>query len=160
MTVMIQRATRADRDALVSLERQLFPSDAWSPDVFGDELSHPDSFYLVARRHEESDPIAYGGLRAPHLPGGQGDIQTLAVAPDFRRQGIAREILLALLSEASSRGVSEVFLEVRADNQPARALYESEGFREIARRPGYYQPGSVDAVVMKKKLGKGGGHRE
>ncbi len=46
----------------------------------------------------------------------------------------------------------DVFLEVRADNPVAQALYESEGFIEIARRPRYYQPDDIDAIVMKLDL--------
>ena len=160
MTVVLQAATRADLRAMVALERDLFPNDAWSAELFDAELAHPDSYYLVGRADGSGDLVAYGGLRAPFFAGGQGDIQTLAVAPDYRRQGIARDLLRALLDEAGRRGVAEVFLEVRADNEPARKLYESEGFREITRRPGYYQPGFVDAVVMRKAMGQEGGHRD
>jgi ribosomal protein S18 acetylase RimI-like enzyme len=61
-------------------------------------------------------------------------------------------MLGALLREAARRGVAEVFLEVRADNPVAQALYASEGFAEIGRKPRYYQPDDVDAVVMKLDL--------
>ncbi len=54
-----------------------------------------------------------------------------------------------LLAEASRRRVREVFLEVRADNPVAQALYASEGFAELGRRPRYYQPDGVDALVMR-----------
>ncbi|WP_341872876.1 GNAT family N-acetyltransferase [Leucobacter insecticola] len=55
----------------------------------------------------------------------------------------------ALLDEAATRGVREVFLEVRADNPVAQSLYASLGFTEIGVRPRYYQPDNVDAFVMK-----------
>ena len=58
-------------------------------------------------------------------------------------------LLRALLAQAAARGVHDVFLEVRADNPVAQALYASEGFLEVGRRPRYYQPDDVDAVVMK-----------
>ena len=57
-----------------------------------------------------------------------------------------------LLDEADRRGVTQVFLEVRADNPPARGLYASLGFEEIAVRPHYYQPDDVDAVVMRLRM--------
>jgi ribosomal protein S18 acetylase RimI-like enzyme len=63
---------------------------------------------------------------------------------------VGSRLLEALLDEARSRAVTEVFLEVRADNEPAIALYRGAGFHEIHRRPGYYQPGSVDAIVMRR----------
>lgn len=160
MTVVLQAATPGDREAMLVLERDLFPHDAWSAELFDTELAHLDSYYLVGRADNSGELVAYGGLRAPFFAGGQGDIQTLAVAPDYRRRGIARDLLRALLLEAERRHVAEVFLEVRVDNEPAKFLYESEGFREIARRPGYYQPGFVDAVVMRKTMGQEGGHRD
>ena len=58
--------------------------------------------------------------------------------------------MTALLEEAEARNATRVFLEVRADNPHAIALYASLGFEEIAVRPGYYQPEGVDAVIMKK----------
>jgi ribosomal-protein-alanine N-acetyltransferase len=61
-------------------------------------------------------------------------------------------MLADLLAEAVRRGAREVFLEVRVDNDGARALYASEGFAELGRRRGYYDGGRVDAVTMRKQL--------
>jgi ribosomal-protein-alanine N-acetyltransferase len=61
-------------------------------------------------------------------------------------------MLADLLAEAVRRGAREAFLEVRVDNEPARALYRSEGFDEVGRRRGYYDGGRVDAVTMRKEL--------
>ena len=63
-----------------------------------------------------------------------------------------RTLLRALIAEAVSRGARELFLEVRADNPVAEGLYRSEGFAEIGRRPRYYQPDDVDAIVMRLDL--------
>ena len=78
--------------------------------------------------------------------------------PDDRdRRGGARtwpwtRVAPVAADEAAQRGAREVFLEVRADNPTAQALYASEGFVEVGRRPRYYQPDDVDAVVMKLDL--------
>ena len=80
------------------------------------------------------------------------DIQTIAIAEAARGAGRGRALLRALLGEARECGAREMFLEVRADNPVAEALYASEGFVEIARRPRYYQPDDIDAVVMKLDL--------
>ena len=146
MTATLRRAHSDDLDQLVALERALFGTDAWSHEVFSAELSHPDSFYLVAM--DGGHIVGYGGLRATAHHAMQGDIQTLAVVPQARRGGLGRSILQALIEEAANRGVVDLFLEVRADNPAAIALYTAEGFREISRRPGYYQPDGVDAIVM------------
>jgi len=56
------------------------------------------------------------------------------------------------VDEAAARGARQVFLEVRADNPVATALYDSAGFAAVGRRPHYYQPDDVDAVVMRLDL--------
>lgn len=146
MNETIRQATLDDLQAIDSWEQELFGSDAWPTAVIAEELAHPHSYYLVV--DDEGAVMGYAGLRAAPDAAVQGDIQTLAVAPAFRRRGIARRLLRLLLEEAAKRGVVDVFLEVRADNDAAMRLYVSEGFREISRRRGYYQPDGIDAVVM------------
>lgn len=150
MTVSIRQATSTDVASIDQWEQELFGTDAWSRAVITDELSHPDSYYLVATEGDRL--VGYAGLRAAYVEGGQGDIQTIAVVPGHRRQGLGRRLLRQLLDEATRRGVGEVFLEVRADNPGALELYLSEGFREITRRRRYYQPDDVDAVVMSRRM--------
>ena len=149
MTWMLRAATADDLPAIMALETELFPDDAWSPETMAAEVAGPHGHYLVAVT-EDGAVDGYAGLLAPR-GSGQGDIQTIAVAPRARRRGLGRTLLLALLNEARRREVAEVFLEVRADNPGARALYEGLGFEEIAVRPNYY-PGGVDAVVMRAPL--------
>jgi [ribosomal protein S18]-alanine N-acetyltransferase len=73
------------------------------------------------------------------------EILNLAVAPGFRRQGIARDLWKSLLQGFSGT----IFLEVRETNQAARNLYYSLGFEEHSRRPGYYSSPPEAAIVMK-----------
>jgi len=149
MTVSHRRATIDDAQGIAALEVALFPDDSWTLETIAAELRHPDSFYLVAHDDSDNSLVGYGGLRASATLGGQGDIQTLAVVESVRRQKVGSTLLQALLDEARERAVTEVFLDVRADNEPAITLYRGAGFHEIHRRPGYYQPGSVDAIVMR-----------
>jgi [ribosomal protein S18]-alanine N-acetyltransferase len=152
MTYVLSRAEPADLPQMIELETALFGADAWPAEVMVAEVSFPQSYYLVAKRHGEGTLAGYGGLRAALTDAAQGDIQTLAVAPEHRRSGLGRTILRALFAEAYSRGVTEMFLEVRADNTGALALYESEGFEPLDRRVGYYQPDNVDAIVMRARV--------
>lgn len=135
----------------MQLETSTFVSDAWSADSMRAELVNANTYYLVAVRADGADSAAvdgYAGLLAP--PGAkEADIQTIAVAESARRNGIGRRLVAALMKEAATRGASEIFLEVRADNPGAQALYRSFGFEEIAVRPRYYQPDDVDAIVMR-----------
>jgi ribosomal-protein-alanine acetyltransferase len=148
MSYRLSRAQLEDLPSMIALEAELFQSDAWSPELMVAEVSFPQSYYLVARPLGAESIVGYGGLRAALSHAEQGDIQTMAVAPEHRRVGLGRTLLRALLAEAYHRGVGDVFLEVRADNEGARTLYESEGFITVDRRVGYYQPDDVDALVM------------
>jgi ribosomal-protein-alanine N-acetyltransferase len=152
----LRRATPGDLDAIMALERASFPTDAWSAAMMREELSSPHSHYLVDE--EAGRLLGYAGLRAPR-GARDADIQTIAIAEAARGRGRGRVILEALLAEASARRVHDVFLEVRADNPIAQALYASEGFTEVGRRPRYYQPDDVDAVVMRLDLAGWAAHR-
>ena len=143
---MIRPATIDDLDAIMALERASFPSDAWSAAMMREELSSPHSAYYVDEQARRV--VGYAGLRAP-AGARDADVQTIAVAAEVRGTGRGRALLETLLREASDRRIGEVFLDVRADNPVAQQLYASEGFTEIARRPRYYQPDDVDAVVMR-----------
>lgn len=145
----LRRATEADVPAIMELERSTFVSDAWSERSMRSEVTGQHGYYLVAFEPEHPDRIdGYAGLLAPR-GSGEGDIQTIAVAPHARRHGLGRTLMLALIGEARARGAREVFLEVRADNPGAQTLYLALGFEEIGVRPKYYQPDGVDAIVMR-----------
>lgn len=145
----LRRAAPADVPAIMELERSIFENDAWSERSMRSEVAGEHGYYLVAFEPESPDRIdGYAGLLAPR-GGGEGDIQTIAVAPHARRRGLGRRLMLALIAEARKRGAREVFLEVRADNPGAQTLYRDLGFEEIGVRPKYYQPDGVDAIVMR-----------
>ena len=154
----------SDLEAVLALEHELFPEDAWSPEMFADEVSQPAEtrLYLVAERgpggrraDEETRLAGYAGMLFVPGPsgGGSADVLTIAVAGDCWGQGIGSALLEALVGAARRRRCAEVFLEVREDNPRARGLYLRRGFVEIGVRRGYYQPANVDAIVMRKDLG-------
>ncbi len=145
----LRTAAVGDLDAIMALEEASFPADAWSVRTMRDELDSPHGRYVVLEH--DGAVVGYAGLRA--VPGSRdGDIQTIAVAEASRGRGWGRMLLDELLAEAVQRGVRDLFLEVRADNPVAQALYLSEGFREVGRKPRYYQPDDVDAIVMQADL--------
>lgn len=138
-------ATEADLDGIWAIESTVFAGDAWSREMMREELNADHRHYIVLT-DAEGAIRGYAGLM---VIGTDGDIQTIATAPEARGRGEGRRLMNSLIAEASGRGVREIFLEVRADNPVARKLYDSLGFVEIGIRPAYYQPGSIDAVVMK-----------
>ena len=138
-----------DIDPVLELEKDLFPEDAWSRGMFWSELAHargPEATrrYVVA---EEGDRlVGYAGLAAS---GELADIQTIAVARDHWGTGLGGRLLTELLRAATAFECAEVMLECRVDNVRAQKLYERFGFEPIGFRRGYYQPGNVDALVMR-----------
>ncbi|HLK66351.1 MAG TPA: ribosomal protein S18-alanine N-acetyltransferase [Bryobacteraceae bacterium] len=86
-----------------------------------------------------------GFLVAREVAPDERELLNLAVSPEFRRRGIARELLTSLLESFSGA----VFLEVRESNQAARNIYKSMGFKEVGRRREYYQNPLETAIVMK-----------
>ena len=143
----VRPAWPADAPVLAALERRCF-SDPWSAGSFRDALSTDLSFGLVAES---------GGEIAGYLIGrvivGTGEILNLAVAPDWRRLGIGRQLLDAGLEALSARGAEEVYLEVRESNAGALALYQAAGFRPVGQRTGYYRSPREDALVLRSELG-------
>ncbi len=139
-----------DITPVLALEDELFPEDAWSAGMFWSELAHARGpgatrHYVVAE-DGAGRIVGYAGLAAA---GGLGDVQTIAVARDQWGTGLGARLLTDLLKEATAFECDEVLLEVRVDNTRAQKLYERFGFEPIGFRRGYYQPGNVDALVMR-----------
>jgi [ribosomal protein S18]-alanine N-acetyltransferase len=139
-----------DMGPVLALEKELFPDDAWTPGMFWSELA--DARHPAATRHyivaEDADGnvVGYAGLAAV---AGTGDVQTIAVARQAWGTGLGSRLLADLLRQATAFECREVLLEVRVDNTRAQRLYERFGFEPIGFRRAYYQPGNVDALVMR-----------
>ena len=138
-----------DIDDVVALETELFPDDAWTPaSVWAELAARPRRSYVVAQA-DDGGLAGYGGV---DLGGEVADIMTMAVAPAAQGRGIGRELLDELVARARADHAAYLMLEVRADNDAARRLYESSGFDTLTIRRRYYQPGDVDAHVMRLTL--------
>jgi len=75
-------------------------------------------------------------------------VATIAVHPDFQRQGLARWLLAHGLLQAAKEGADHAFLEVRIGNEPAQALYREFGFEVVGERSEYYRDNREDALLM------------
>lgn len=145
MSVAALRAmTHDDLPVVMRLEHELFGAQAWPEQGLLDELADPKTrWYVVAEL--DGAVAGYAGLA---VFGDEAHVMTIGTEPVLQSRGIGRTMLRALLAEADRRQVRQVILEVRVDNEPAIALYESEGFTTVAVRKRYYQPENVDAAVM------------
>ena len=113
----------------------------WSAQAFADALATPGTFLLAGT----------AGFALGRVVAGEAELLTLAVAPEARRQGVARDLCRRFEEAATAARAEAAFLEVAADNDAARALYRGCGWVEAGRRPRYYGPG-LDAVVMRLDL--------
>jgi ribosomal-protein-alanine N-acetyltransferase len=142
MAIVIMEMTPYHISGCAALERGCF-TEAWSERMLEDECNNQLAHYFTVM--DGLFVCGYGGYLSIC---GEGEITRLAVAESYRRKGFGRMILNEIIKSARALNISEITLEVRAGNAPARALYSNVGFREISKRPGYYQNPAEDALVM------------
>jgi ribosomal-protein-alanine N-acetyltransferase len=136
-------------DQVTELEGICFPQP-WPRRVFQALAHHPGSLALVC----QSLSGFVVGTCCLMLDQTRLQVQNLSVHPACRRRGVARHLLLAGLARGLRRGAREARLEVRPSNLAARRLYESLGFSELGRKPGYYALPAEDALVLGCELEK------
>lgn len=137
--------TCAHLDEVLAIERVSFPTP-WTKAAFNHEIMNNEfACYIVAL--DGNKVIGYCGM---WVIVDEAHITTLAVHPDYRRQGIAREMLKEMCNEALYRGCRRMTLEVRLSNHGAIKLYEKVGFVSCGLRPGYYTDTKEDAIIMWK----------
>ncbi len=150
-TVSIRPMRDADIPAVREIDRLAFPVP-WPPSAYPHELHHsPHSHLWVAEI--EGRVVGFAVL---WLIIDEAHVATIAVHPDFRRQGIAQRLLAHLLQAARQRQARVATLEVRASNQAAQNLYRKFGFQVVGRRPKYYTDNHEDALIMTVPLGPEG----
>mgnify|MGYP001194511974 CR=1 FL=1 len=138
-----------DIPMLAAAERELFADDAWSEPTWWAELAaRPRRDYVVAAG-PDGDLAGYAGL---DCAGDTADVMTIAVCAAYRGTGLGDRLLEELAGRAEARAAEALLLEVRADNAPALALYARHGFQTLSVRRRYYQPGDIDALVMRRRL--------
>ena len=76
----------------------------------------------------------------------------VAVHPDYRRKGIAEALVAELVEALKKRESHCLTLEVRASNEPAKALYEKLGFTQVGLRKNYYRNPKEDALILRKEF--------
>jgi [ribosomal protein S18]-alanine N-acetyltransferase len=144
---LIRAATPADIPAMRSIAAQAATAPQWDEHEF-DRLFDSESSRLVV----VIDEPAVQGFVVAHQIGPEWELESIAVAPDAQRRGLASALLQHLLETVKQRGGDSVFLEVRESNVPARALYSGHGFVETGRRPRYYQDPDEAAVLYRKVI--------
>ena len=143
--MVIERVFDAvDLDAVAALEADTF-TNPWTRDMLERELRQSDVARVYVVRLSGQRVAAFC---ACWLVYDELHINTIAVAANLRRQGIATALMSFLLTEAAAHGARRTFLEVRRSNVPAQRLYETLGFKETGVRKNYYSHPEEDALVL------------
>ena len=144
-TVRLRPARENDLPAILAIERVSF-TDPWSRSSFATLLEQPRVYFAVALG---PDDVLLGYVVARFVLD-EAELANLAVAPDARGAGVGTLLLEGALDAATVRGTEAMYLEVRASNVSAIALYTSQGFVEISRRKSYYRKPVEDALVLRR----------
>lgn len=146
----IRAATPADVAGIAAAEQACF-GDPWSASGIAELFENQTVLSLVAIGNGPEMGLA--GYAFARVIAGEAEILNLAVMPSFRRLGVGGQLLDSALAGARELGVSEVFLEVRESNEPAKALYRARGFRPVGLRTDYYRKPRENALVLRLDLG-------
>ena len=131
-------------DTICKIDEECFKNPwTWESMVF--EISHPLSVSVVERRDGNVVAFAVGRVIAD-----EAEVMKIATLEKYRRQGIARLMMVELLDKMRGKGAVTCYLEAASKNSAAIALYKSLGFEEISVRELYY--GDDDAIAMRLTL--------
>ena len=148
MAFSIQNVREEQLDQIEQLEQLCF-SVPWPRDALRRQL--PDDNHVFLAATDGGRVLGYVGMM---FVLDEGYISNVAVAPAFRRRGIADALIAELLRRADALSLSFVTLEVREHNIPAISLYENCGFVRVGLRKNYYQKPCENAVLMTRYLEK------
>lgn len=142
---VITPMNKDDLNEVCEIEKQCF-SIPWSKRSFEEALDNRNACYLTAKLYGKV--VGYCGA---YKILDEADINQVAVADSYRRKGIGRAVLGALLQHLEEEGITAITLEVRSSNTPAVRLYESMGFSTEGIRKNFYEKPTEDALIMWKR---------
>ena len=143
--MIITRMAQCHVSQIADLERLCF-NDPWSENSIASELNNKLSHWLVALDGEKV--IGYVGSQTVL---GETDMMNIAVHPDYRKRGIATELIQELINALNERNSHSLMLEVRESNDPAKELYLKMGFELVGIRKNYYRNPKENALILRKE---------
>jgi [ribosomal protein S18]-alanine N-acetyltransferase len=147
-TLHISALSASDARMIEAVHQRCF-AEPWTAKDFV-RFAHAEECHGIIARIGER----IAGFVVITIGGGDAEILTLAVDPEWRRYGVASAVLRCAMTDAIERGAEAMFLEVGVTNNGARTLYKQLGFARVGRRTAYYSTpeGPEDAIVMKRNL--------
>ena len=149
----LERATVDDPPALAALEAACH-THPWTESQLREEVAYGSPGAVLVLRGPPRAGQPWGGIRAYcvyRLIIDEMHILNVAVAPGWRRQGLARWLLGLAMRKAAREGACRAFLEVREGNREALSLYGGLGFARVGVRPGYYTEPEEDAALLARE---------
>lgn len=146
MVIEITRMKEEHLHDVTGLEFRSF-SEPWSYEAFKEALCSDEYVYLTALH--EGKVVGYAGAV---IAVDEGSITNIAVDEDYRRYGIASELMSQIGKCLKDRAVTQVFLEVRESNYAAIKLYEGCGYYEVGVRKNFYRKPDENGIVMRLDL--------
>lgn len=144
MNIKIRQMEKSDVDEVVRLEALSYGEHHWSKESFYNELSNNLAHYYCAV-DEENTLLGYAGCW--HIFD-EAHITTLSVHPDYRKKGVAQNLIFTIVDDCYKNKIKYITLEVRESNIAAISLYEKNGFKSIGTRKNYYQDNNENALIM------------
>jgi ribosomal-protein-alanine N-acetyltransferase len=146
--------TAADLDRVMEIAESVKGAPRWPREVYLAVLNPegvPWRVALVATGSESGSQVVIG-FAVVSLIAPEAELETIAVASEWQRRGVARRLFAELTAELRGAGVVDFHLEVRDSNHPAVGLYTALGFEETGRRPRYYVEPVEDALLLRRHL--------
>jgi [ribosomal protein S18]-alanine N-acetyltransferase len=151
MIYRVRRMAAADVDAVVKLASDLPTAPHWPREAYITALDPQREPVRIAEVAVTAEVELLGFAVCSVVPP-QAELESIVVAPQFQRMGVARRLFEVLTGDLAGAGVTEVLLEVRASNDAALGLYTALGFEETGRRRGYYGTPVEDAVLLRRPV--------
>jgi len=146
MEVEVREIRFSDLDEISEIEKICF-SLPWSKEMIAQELLNKMAYYQCATVNGKV--IGYMGMWKIV---DEGHVTNVAVLPEYRKKGIASQLISKMIEVCKCSEIYNITLEARESNLDAISLYEKFGFKSAGKRPNYYQKPNEDAVVMWKKI--------
>lgn len=154
MEIRVYRGQELPEDIRTAVKAGNLAAFGWSDSATESDFDNRLALYYVMLEENDEQVLGYIGL---HVIADEAMINTVFVLPSERKHGIGAQLLdFACDHLLRQAGVTQILLDVRAENVPALRLYEQADFEKLALRKAYYQNPSDDGIVMRRLLKKEG----
>lgn len=140
--MLYRKVELSDLEEIASIEKDVM-SMPWSYESFLEAAESDHTLFIVA---DDNGKIA--GFAVFYITSPEAELPDIVVSKEYRRQGVGRQLLRTSIDTLVEQGITDIFLEVREHNEPARLLYKSFEFVETGLRKNFYENPVENAICM------------